>query len=246
MQDSVNTVIHDTVHTMSFDTIHTVAYDTVHTTVFDTVRVVLDSSFTPQLLRDSQAFYSSAFGDLLTVFVWISGIFTFAVSVVFAYKIYVEKTAIKKAVKEANEKADEEIEKRLDALSKNIFNLRESVYTSFFAQAKQSEYDFKARVSLLTIILSDISLHFDKVFLVQAFTAIEILSEIIETAVNMGTPEKIIHAILTYVEAIEKFTKEIQVSTNVEEAKKELDNAKRTLDAIEKIKPVLMKYCKQH
>ena len=61
------TTVYDTIRTVVYDTVHTSVFDTVHTVSFDTVKVVLDSSFTPQVLRDSQAFYSWAFMAIVAI-----------------------------------------------------------------------------------------------------------------------------------------------------------------------------------
>lgn len=239
-------VIYDTVRTVVYDTVHTSVFDTVHSVSYDTVKVVLDSTFTIDLLNKSQEFYSCAFGDLISVFVWVSSLFTVAIGSVFAYKVYVSKTEIDKAVKEANKRADEEVEKRIDGISKSVVNLRESVFTNFFALVRQCEYDFKTRVSLLTFVLSEISLNFDKKFLVHAFTSIEILSEIIDEAVKMGASKTVVSSIFTYVNSIEKFAKNVHISSDSKEAKEELENVERTLSAIEKIKPILKAYTDNH
>lgn len=130
MQDSVNTVIHDTVHTMSFDTIHTVAYDTTHTTVFDTVRVVLDSSFTPQLLRDSQAFYSSAFSDVQFMIGILVSIFVAGVGIFFGLNYKWTIDSIKKetrlAVESETKMAIEDFNKKINKFKEEY---RETIKT---------------------------------------------------------------------------------------------------------------------
>ena len=58
--------VYDTLRTVVYDTVHTVSFDTVRT--FDTIKVMLDSTFTIDLLNKSQEFYSNSFSDLLMVF----------------------------------------------------------------------------------------------------------------------------------------------------------------------------------
>lgn len=81
---------------MPTDTIHTIVYDTIHTVSFDTVKVILDSSFTPQVLRDSQAFYTSSFNNLLVVFSVFAAIYILVATIIWGKKVKLELDKLKK------------------------------------------------------------------------------------------------------------------------------------------------------
>lgn len=89
------TTVIDTIHHVIYDTVHTSVFDTVHTVTFDTVRVVLDSSFTPQVLRDSQAFYSWAFMAIVAIIGLGSGILAFVLNRLWDKKVDVAVDKLK-------------------------------------------------------------------------------------------------------------------------------------------------------
>ena len=100
------TTVIDTVYHIFYDTIHTSVFDTVHTVSFDTVKVVLDSSFTPQLLRDSQAFYSWAFIAVITIIGLGTGILAFVLNKLWDKKVDIAVDKLKQDFSQiAEEKA---------------------------------------------------------------------------------------------------------------------------------------------
>ena len=90
---------------MPTDTIHTIVYDTIHTVSFDTVKVILDSSFTPQVLRDSQAFYSNSFNSLLVVFSVFAAIYILVATIIWGKKVKLELDKLKKEFNSIADKA---------------------------------------------------------------------------------------------------------------------------------------------
>ena len=100
------TTVFDTVYHVVYDTIHTSVFDTIHTVSFDTVKVVLDSSFTPQLLRDSQAFYSWAFMAVVTIIGLGTGILAFVLNKLWDKKVDIAVDKLKQDFSQiAEEKA---------------------------------------------------------------------------------------------------------------------------------------------
>lgn len=223
MQDAVNTVIHDTVHTMSFDTIHTVAYDTVHTTVFDTVRVVLDSSFTPQLLRDSQAFYSSAFG-------WLLGVFSIAAAVLVAFygiKFFFDKKGVYDKVRQISKNTVEESRKDID---KAIFDIRDRNIAHWLTQAKIDEQrGGHFAVMCFDFALSDVCEYFDKTFVQYGRTAIEGLTRNIHVLKCLKNNEKVVNSLFEKVQHFEGLLLTIKYDKNEKNASDEKEFVKVAL-----------------
>lgn len=114
--------IYDTVRTIVYDTVHTSVFDTVHSVSFDTVKVVLDSQFTVQVLRDSQTFYQDAFNNLLT-FVSVAVAFASAIltALSFVKSNYDSKKLRKDFDSRSSEVAKEESAK-IALEAKNEFN----------------------------------------------------------------------------------------------------------------------------
>lgn len=105
-----------------FDTVRTVVFDTVHSVSYDTVKVVLDSQFTVQVLRDSQTFYQDSFNNLLMLvslaLAFVSAILTL---LSFAKSNYDSKKLRKDFDSRSSEVAKEESAK-IALEAKNEFN----------------------------------------------------------------------------------------------------------------------------
>ena len=88
-----------------------------HCISFDTVRVVLDSSFTPQVLRDSQAFYSWAFMAIVAIIGLGSGILAFVLNKLWDKKVDI---AVDKLKQDFAQVADEKAMKAAGMAAKKV------------------------------------------------------------------------------------------------------------------------------
>lgn len=132
---STTTVI-DTIHHIIYDTVHTSVFDTVHTVSFDTVRVVLDSSFTIDILNKSQEFYSNAFNWLLGVMAAVIAIAIFASEKWSNRKLNIqteklernfEKLAETRAIEAARIAATNATEKVAKEMEDKVFNVEKHI-----------------------------------------------------------------------------------------------------------------------
>lgn len=132
---------------MPTDTIHTIVYDTIHTVSFDTVKVILDSSFTPQVLRDSQAFYSWAFMAIVAIITVFMVFLIFGAERLWSKNVNLQLERLKKdfeaVLKEMNSAAKKDIEdkvsgigKRLNELSGDVERVIPKLVMSYLSQAK--------------------------------------------------------------------------------------------------------------
>lgn len=102
-----------------------------HCISFDTVRVVLDSSFTPQVLRDSQAFYSWAFMAIVAIIGLGSGILAFVLNKLWDKKVDIAVDKLKQdfaqvADEKAMNAAGMAAKKVKDELEKTIIEQRQN------------------------------------------------------------------------------------------------------------------------
>lgn len=132
---------------MPTDTIHTIVYDTIHTVSFDTVKVILDSSFTPQVLRDSQAFYSWAFAALLATVAILMVVLIFGAERLWSKSVNLQierlkkdfETIAKKVTDDAKKDFEDKvsgISKRLNELSGDVERVIPKLVMSYLSQAK--------------------------------------------------------------------------------------------------------------
>ena len=160
--------VYDTVHTVIYDTVHTSVFDTVHTVSYDTVRVVLDSSFTPQLLRDSQEFYSWAFMAIVAVIGLGSGILAFVLNRLWDRKVNIEVDKLKndckkdseEVVSKALEKAKIEFsgvaEKEAKSIKRESNDLWNSTFFALLASTRNDRNDLYVIDSLCRLLENSI------------------------------------------------------------------------------------------
>ncbi len=235
--DTLRTVVYDTVHTSVFDTVHTVSFDTVHSLVYDSAAV------TVQALRDSQAFYSDKFGDLLTVF----GVFIAIAVAVWCIRYYLDKKDVKEIAENAAEKAtqkvraefDEQFEKQdkfVNDLKTTTRDLRESVIVGLFAQAKLASYDNKMRLSLFGLALSEVSLHFEKSFIKHIVAAVVFIGEIWATTSKQFDVSAVLRSIVTHLNSLEVLLNKVEYSSNELVAKNEKKEVGEALSLVRKLR----------
>ena len=124
------TTVIDTIHHVIYDTVHTSVFDTVHTVSFDTVKVVLDSSFTPQVLRDSQAFYSWAFMAIVAIIGLGSGILAFVLN-----KLWDKKVDI------AVDKLKQDFAQIAEEKAKDVSSIAANEAASLAAEKSKEEFE---------------------------------------------------------------------------------------------------------
>lgn len=147
------------------DTIRTVVYDTVHTVVFDTVKVVLDSSFTPQVLRDSQTFYSWAFAVLVAVIGLGTGILAFVLNRLWDKKVTIAVDQLKqefaqiaddkaeRAAQKAADFAKAKFEKSFAELKAESLNLWREYVLDLFLKAKREINPVTSLSTLVSLMM---------------------------------------------------------------------------------------------
>ena len=109
----------------------TTVIDTIqHAVVYDTIHVVIDSSFAPQILRDSQEFYSSSFNHLLAVAGVVATIFALVMTLAWNKKVNAEvqkiRSKINDEVKHVSEMAYDESKK---VFEQNVSGLEKQLQT---------------------------------------------------------------------------------------------------------------------
>lgn len=159
--------VYDTIRTVIYDTVHTSVFDTVHTVSFDTVKVVLDSSFTPQVLRDSQAFYSNYFIALITVAGIAAAVFIFVATKMWDRKVEVEvdklKNDCKKLSEEAVNNALKMAEDRFSNAAKKELGTMKRESAELLKKEVLSKFDILNRTREPVLILSELSSLLNKV-----------------------------------------------------------------------------------
>ena len=170
---STTTVI-DTIHHVIYDTVHTSIFDTVHTVSFDTVKVVLDSSFTPQVLRDSQAFYSGAFAALLATVAILMVVLIFGAERLWSKRVNLQIERVKKdfeaIAKNVTEEAKKDFEdkvsgisKRLNELSGDVEKVIPKLVMSYLSQAKTAGTADAFRMCSVALDLMAVNFNFNLV-----------------------------------------------------------------------------------
>lgn len=152
---------------MPTDTIHTIVYDTIHTVSFDTVKVILDSSFTPQVLRDSQAFYSNYFIALITVAGIAAAVFIFVATKMWDRKVEVEvdklKNDCKKLSEDAVNNALKMAEDRFSNAAKKELATMKRESAELLKKEVFSKFDILNRTREPVLVLSELSSLLNKV-----------------------------------------------------------------------------------
>lgn len=207
-----------------------VIYDTVHTTVFDTVHVIMDSSITVQVLKDSQEFYSWAFG-------WLLGVLGIVAALFFGIKIYIDKKGVADTVNEATKKVKEEFDERFtkvyalaNELHLTTVDLRKTVIDELFTQARLAEKNTPFRVKLFAMALSEIAIHFDKSYMQPAYNAMEFINLLLDDAVKNGIEKSILKAMEMYLAGIEKNVRNMPLSDIPEIANVEKESVKKFIN----------------
>lgn len=152
---------------MPTDTIHTIVYDTIHTVSFDTVKVILDSSFTPQVLRDSQTFYSNYFIALITVAGIAAAVFIFVATKMWDRKVEVEvdklKNDCKKLSEDAVNNALKMAEDRFSNAAKKELATMKRESAELLKKEVFSKFDILNRTREPVLVLSELSSLLNKV-----------------------------------------------------------------------------------
>ena len=233
-----------------FDTVHTAVFsDTIHTVKVVTAKVKLDSTYTIDLLHKAQQFYSDSFGDLLTVF----GIFISIATAVWGIRLYLETKGVKKIVKKATRKATEKVKKefdeRFDEQEKFVNNLkmttrdlRESVITGLFAQARQASYDNKMRLVLSGLALSEVSLHFERYFVRHLITAIVLIDQVWKDASKQGDMKIVLGGIVTHLNTLSVLLNKVEYSSNESAAQAEMKEVSEAVSMIRKLQKDLTEF----
>ena len=159
---------------MPTDTIHTIVYDTIHTVSFDTVKVILDSSFTPQVLRDSQAFYSGAFAALLATVAILMVVLIFGAERLWSKSVNLQierlkkdfETIAKKVTDDAKKDFEDKvsgISKRLNELSGDVEKVIPKFVMSYLSQAKTAGTADAFRMCSVALDLMAVNFNFNLV-----------------------------------------------------------------------------------
>lgn len=159
---------------MPTDTIHTIVYDTIHTVSFDTVKVILDSSFTPQVLRDSQAFYSGAFAALLATVAILMVVLIFGAERLWSKSVNLQierlkkdfETIAKKVTDDAKKDFEDKvsgISKRLNELSGDVERVIPKLVMSYLSQAKTAGTADAFRMCSVALDLMAVNFNFNLV-----------------------------------------------------------------------------------
>ena len=168
------TTVYDTIRTVIYDTVHTSVFDTVHTVSFDTVKVVLDSSFTPQVLRDSQAFYSWAFMAIVAIITVFMVFLIFGAERLWSKSVNLQierlkkdfETIAKKVTDDAKKDFEDKvsgISKRLNELSGDVEKVIPKLVMSYLSQAKTAGTADAFRMCSVALDLMAINFNFNLV-----------------------------------------------------------------------------------
>lgn len=138
-----------------------------HCISFDTVKVILDSSFTPQVLRDSQAFYSNNFIALITVAGIAAAAIIFVATKMWDKKVEVEVDKLKNDCKKLSEdvvnKALKTAEERFKTAAKNELGTMKKESAELLKKEVFSKFDILDRTRDPVLILSELSSLLNKV-----------------------------------------------------------------------------------
>lgn len=145
--------IFDTVRTVVYDTVHTSVFDTVHTVSYDTVKVVLDSQFTVQVLRDSQTFYSNSFNYLLAVAGVVATIFALVMTLAW------------------NKKVNAEVQKIRSKINDEVKHVSEMAYGESKKVFEQNVSGLESQLQTMTSKIDSIWSNYVKTFVHQASIA---------------------------------------------------------------------------
>lgn len=132
--------------TTVIDTIH-------HAFVYDTIHVVIDSSFTPQILRDAQAFYSNSFN-------WLLGVAGLGVTVF----VFVMTLAW-------NKRLDSEVEKLRNRMDEEVKHISDKAYDESKKVFEQNVSGLENQLQTMTSKIDSIWSNYVKTFVHQASIA---------------------------------------------------------------------------
>ena len=226
-----------------------------HCISFDTVKVVLDSSFTPQVLRDSQAFCSSAFNFILVVIGIIVAIFVLAMTIAWNKRFDAEVAKIQNkasesvkiisdnSFKESKEEFDRKVydlNDRLKKASSNIENLLSRIVLNYLLQAKSTE-DVNDCLRYCIFAIESISSNFSE----KLFTESDILVTLLEKKF-LGIKYIELNSFLakTIVEKLEIF-ESYYFEYYVDKSPEEKEKASNFVGRINAVKDCLEQYSKQ-
>lgn len=205
--------IFDTVRTVVFDTVHTSVFDTVHSVSYDTVKVVLDSTFTIDLLNKSQEFYSNSFNWLLGIF----GVFLAVIAVIFGFKLYHDLKSVNKKIKDvARKTADEAIQefepkfeqlrKFSTELSALVKDMQEKIILNWITQGRLAEKQeqYYHEFMCYDFALKEIVDHFDKTFVEYGKISIENLLKTSSALPESSRKKTILENVVSVINSFEK------------------------------------------
>lgn len=145
--------VYDTIRTVVYDTVHTSVFDTVHTVSYDTVKVVLDSTFTIDLLNKSQEFYSNSFYWLLGVAGVVAAIFSLVMTLSW------------------NKRLDTEVEKIRNKTDEEVKHVSDKAYNESKKVFEQNVSDLENQLRTMTSKIDSIWSNYVKTFVHQASIA---------------------------------------------------------------------------
>ena len=203
-----------------------------HCMSFDTVRVVLDSTFTIDILNKSQEFYSNSFN-------WLLGVTTIIITAVLAFvgvKIIKDVSANKKAVQKAIDdalnkfnssfanKMDEQ-QRRLNEMDSIVLKLRETGIVNWITQSRLAEFQGNAIHAFMCsdYALLDVTKFFDKTFVSYGMEAIERLMQLAYAVKQHEHKYEIIRGVIDKIQNFENCIDKIEFSSNEDIANKEKD-----------------------
>lgn len=222
--------IFDTVRTVVYDTVHTSVFDTVHTVSYDTVKVVLDSTFTIDLLNKSQEFYSNSFNWLLGIF----GVFLAVIAVIFGFKLYHDLKSVNNKIKDvARKTADEAIQefepkfeqlrKFSTELSALVKDMQEKIILNWITQGQLAEKQeqYYHEFMCYDFALKEIVDHFDKTFAQYGKISIEKLLEKASAINASARKNKIFEEVVSKIKLFEKHLTNLSFDKDPVKAKDE-------------------------
>jgi len=191
----------------------TIVVDTIHHVVYDSIHIVIDSSFSPQILRDSQTFFSNSFNWLLAIF----GIFLAIIAIIFGFKLYHDLKSIDQKIADvAKRTADEtnkKFERQIDAQNRHslelavlVKDMQEKIILNWITQGRlaETQKQFYHEFMCYDFALKEVVEHYDKTFAQYGKIAIEELIKQSSALASSPRKNKIIEEVISKINAFEK------------------------------------------
>lgn len=214
--------------------------------IYDTVRTVLDSSFSVQVLRDSQSFYRDSFSDLLVVFSVLMALFVAALTIAWNKKFDVEKEKLRNEMKESIKYASEEyikyskksfedglneLRKETDEAYDRMNSVWPMVVRSFIIQASTTR-DSNDCLRICILAFDTINKNFCQSLILEADVIITILEKRFVGTIHTDLKRFLCKTLVGNIEEFECFYFQFFVDKSMEEKQ-------RAMGLINRIKPVI-------